>query len=577
MSRLVTNPPLVMRLKGTQAQMGAQYGEMLAAQGGYQEMLDFYPRMASSLVLSGLPRVVRKGPMKPIMIGLMRLGVDSLMKHRDPEYAERSVAMLRAANTSLEATKHMLVMDVFQNAIGVLGRLGAVHVLGNRNPPLSERPLLHAIGACTSAVVFGSKSADGELMHARNFDFPGVGVWDKSPTIVYCTPDKGIPYGYLGARGADVPGITAFNAEGLTVTFHTRFHRDVNFNAGGVIDLGHDIIRKARTIADAIEIVATRRIASTWGIMVTSAKEKNAAVIETTSRKCRVTWAADDAHAQTNHYLHDDLKEGEIATGDAWSSYTVDRMRLLQKFFRDAGQRGGATLTDMQNLLGTDAEVDAPGEPRMMGSLIGHVMSVKSVVFKLQSGLISMSVGEAPSGWGPYMEHKINWSGDALQVVDLKAEKLTSVSAHYTQGKFADAYNHFQRGYIMDFNAAPLDEIRGEIEKAAAIAHEDSSLLFASGALALEANDLNIAFDYFRRAANQVSPYRKAQALLWAARTADALDKKSEAKELRRQIHELNHHNLAGIKEKARKDSNRLVVQRDFSDLVLNMSVLDAA
>jgi hypothetical protein len=86
--------------------------------------------------------------------------------------------------------------------------------------------------------VFGPLSADGELMHARNFDFPGVGVWDKSPTIVYCTPDHGIPYGYLGARGADVPGITAFNAEGLTVTFHTRFHRDVDFKATGVIDLG---------------------------------------------------------------------------------------------------------------------------------------------------------------------------------------------------------------------------------------------------------------------------------------------------------------------------------------------------
>jgi hypothetical protein len=48
--RLIANPLLEIRLKGTQAQMGAQYGEILAAQGGYEELLDFYPRMAESLI-----------------------------------------------------------------------------------------------------------------------------------------------------------------------------------------------------------------------------------------------------------------------------------------------------------------------------------------------------------------------------------------------------------------------------------------------------------------------------------------------------------------------------------------------
>jgi len=572
MSRLVKNPPLVIRLKGTQKQMGAQYGEIIKSQGGYHEMIDFYPRMASSLVLSGLPRRARKGPMKPLMTNLINMGVNELIKHRNPEYAERNLAMLAAAGVSAEAAKHMLVMDVFQNSIGVLGQLGAVHV--NKN----QSAMPYALGACSSAVVFGSKSADGELMHARNFDFPGVGIWDKSPTIVYCTPDEGIPYGYIGARGADVPGVTAFNAEGLTVTFHTRFHRDVNFKAGGVIDLGHDIVRNARTIADAIEIVASRKIASTWGIMVTSAKEQNAAVIETTAKKCRVTWAEGDAHAQTNHYLHDDLKEGEIATGDAWASYTVDRIRLMKKFFADAGARGGATLADMQNLLGADFEADAQNTPRAMGSLVGHVMSVKSVVFKMQSGLISLSVGEAPTGWGPYLEHKIDWSGDALNVVDLQKEKLSATSAHYTAGQAAEAYRHFQQSFIYDFEGAPLETVRGEVNAAVRLAANDPSLQFLAGALALESNDLSAAHDYFTSAvAREASPYRKGQALLWAARTADARGQKSEAADYRRQIFALQHHNLSGIKEKAHRDANRVFARRDFSDIVTNMAVLDAA
>jgi hypothetical protein len=570
MAKLITNPLLILRLKGTQAQMGHQYGEMLASQGAYQEMLDFYPRMAESLVLSGLPRRARKGPARQVAAGLMQLAVNSLVKNRPEEYNGRMTALLRAANVSPEFGKHMLVMDVFQNSIGVLGRLGALH--------MNERALLQAIPACTSAVVWGSMSSDGELMHARNFDFPGVGVWDKSPTIVYCTPDKGIPYGYIGARGADVPGITAFNEEGISVTFHTRFHKDVDFNSMGVIDLGHDIVRYSRTIADAIEIAANRKIASTWGIMVTSAKEKNAAVIETTAKKCRVTWGRHDRHGQTNHYLHSDLHDGEIATGPAWTPYTEDRLRLMDHFFRDAGERGGATLTDMQNFLGCDYEVDMPGKSRMMGSLVGHVMSVQSVVFKLQSGIVSLSVGEAPTGWGPYINHELDWSGDALKVVDLAKEKLSKVTAAYRQDDKARAYEHFQRGYLMDFGGGELADIYKEMRMASDFAPEDPSLHFVLGALALESKDNAAGLGHFNAAlALEESPYRLGQNLLWASRAAMALGQKSEAEEYRRRLYAMNHATVGDIKRLAQKDARNVFPRRDFSDLVLNMSVLDAA
>jgi hypothetical protein len=583
-TRVAKNPLLEIRLSGSQAQMGAQYGEILAAEGGYHEMLEFYPRMAESMILGGIPRAARKGPARHLATQLMSWATNTLAKNEHPEHAARTHAMLRAANVSPQIARNMLVMDVFQNSIGVLGRLGALHVF--------DRPVLHAIPACTSAVVYGSMSADGELLHARNFDFPGVGIWDKSPTIVYCTPDKGIPYGYIGARGADVPGITAFNAEGISLTFHTRFHREVDFNATGVIDLGHEIIRRARTIADAIDIVAHSKIASTWGIMVTSAKENSAAVIETTARKFRVTWSKDDHHAQTNHYLHPDMQSGEIATSGAWTTYTVDRMRLMDKFFVAMRAKGGATLTDMQNLLGSDFEADNFDEKfgsdwkpsqgtatsRVMGSLIGHVLSVQSVVFKLKSGLISLSVGQAPTGWGPYIDHELDWSGDRLKKVDLAKTPMTTPSAHYTQGKFADAYSHFQSGYLKDFNGSSVGEVLQDIKAAVAAAPQDPSLRFVAGTLALEAGDIAGAHSYFHAAAEaEQSPYRKGQALLWASRAAAALDRPSEAADLRRQLLALQHHNIGDIVGQANKDRNRLLPRRRFNSIVSNLAVMDAA
>lgn len=568
--RIIANPLLEIRLKGTQAQMGAQYGEILAAEGGYEALLDFYPRMAESLIVSGMPRRLRNGPVRRVAGQLINWAVDSMVKSRLPQYEERAHAMARAARLSPEMTRHMLVMDVFQNSIGVLGRLGALQVHG--------KPLVHALGACTSAVVFGPLSADGELMHARNFDFPGVGVWDKSPTIVYCAPDHGIPYGYLGARGADVPGITAFNAEGISLTFHTRFHRDVDFKATGVIDLGHEIIRTARTIDDAINIVSRHKVASTWGLVVTSAKEKNAAIIETTAKKMRVTWAKNGRLGNTNHYLHNDMREGEIATSHGWTSYTVDRLRLVEKFFAEAEKRGGATLTDMQNLLGADFEVDAPGTPRMLGSLVGYVMSVQSVVFKLQSGLVSLSVGEAPTGWGPYINHDINWSGDALKVVALTKQQLSAVTHRYASGEALKAYRHFQQGYLTDFQCGPLEDVRRHIANASASATDDSSLKFVEGALALEAGDGEAAYRHLLQSAQlETSPYRKAQSLLWAARAAAATGRGSEAASLRQEIFSLSHHNIAHFKQAAAKDANQLITKRNYADMVLSMSMLDAA
>lgn len=567
----IVNPLLEIRLKGTQAQMGAQYGEMMAAEGSYRDLLEFYPRMAEAMLLGGLPRRMRKGPARRIAEGLLGLAVKSLLKNRNEEYAARMQAMLAAANLAPDLGRHMLVMDVLQNSIGVLGQVGLLH--GHTN-----RPLVHALGACTSAVVFNSMSADGELMHARNFDFPGVGIWDKSPTIVYCTPDKGLPYGYIGSRGADVPGVTAFNAEGLTVTFHTRFHKDVDFNATGVIDLGHDIIRRSRTIKDVIDIVANCRVASTWGIMVTSAREKNAAVIETTAKKCRVTWATADCHAQTNHYLHDDLGEGEIATSNAWTSYTVDRLRLVNSYYKTLRDKGGATLFDMQRLLGADVEADAPEQQRALGSLIGHVLSVKSVVFKLQSGLLSLSVGEAPTGYGPFYDHRVDWSGAALKRVDVTKEKLTEMPAHYGSGKSAEAYEHFKKGYLLDFEGAPLSGIHQEISEAARLAPQDPSLHFLLGALALEGRDNRAGLDHFALCARiEKSAYRKGQALLWAARSAAALGQKTDAAEYRRELFALDHHNLGEIKQIAARDAARILPQRNFSDIVVNMAVLDAA
>ena len=75
----------------------------------------------------------------------------------------------------------------------------------------------------------------------------------------------------------------------------------------------------------------------------------------------------------------------------------------------------------------------------------------------------------------------------------------------------------------------------------------------------------------------ETSPYRKAQSLLWAARAAAASGRGSEAASLRKEIFTLSHHNIAHFKQAAAKDANQLITKRNYSDMVLSMSMLDAA
>ena len=48
-------PPMLVRLRGSQAEMGAQHGRLLVEAGGYEQALSFYPRMASAMLSLSIP------------------------------------------------------------------------------------------------------------------------------------------------------------------------------------------------------------------------------------------------------------------------------------------------------------------------------------------------------------------------------------------------------------------------------------------------------------------------------------------------------------------------------------------
>ncbi|OUS31607.1 hypothetical protein A9Q99_03295 [Gammaproteobacteria bacterium 45_16_T64] len=547
-NRLAKQPPLVLQLKGSQLTMGQQLGELLHEAGGYQDVISYYPRMAEDLLILAAPRKIRNKLARSIIRPGLQYGLSKLNNARIPEYAARTHAAVESTDITPATAKSIPIMDLFQNSVGFLSKFKMVELAA---------PHLTPVPACSSAVVWDEASQDGDILHARNFDFPGVGFWDESPMIVFCTPDKGIPYGFISTRGADVPGVSAFNQEGINVTFHTRFHRDVDFNGTPVVDLGHDIIRRSRTLKEAISVVKEHRIASSWGITISSAKEKSAVLIETTSTGSRVVkpqggnWLVN-----TNHYFDPELQQGQLETSATFLEHSFNRQKRMQQFIQQGIVKGGLNSADLESMLGNMTEAEALEEERVMGSVLGQYCTVSSMVIAPSKAEVRMSVGKAPTGWGPYITIPMDWSGNVgYSIVDTKGASNQSNTVFLTDSIKHKAYEHYRAACTHDFKGAPLDIIESEITSAVALAPQDPALNFLMGTIELEKGNPHKALPFFVEGANQEpGVFRKGMLHLWAARSAGASGQETLAHEYYRTLLALEHSLLSGTQAQAYKE-----------------------
>ena len=234
----VTRPLWIARIAGTQAELGHHHGALVAAAGGADATIAHYRDLPAQLLGAEVPAALRPAATVAIR-AVAELLLARLEAARPPALVERSRAFMAALGRPPGWSRYLAVMDLFQNTVGLAARCA----VGQFAAPARVVALAAAQPACSSAVVWGRASADGVLRHARNFDFPGIGVWDAGPSLVLCAPTDGQRYGFLATRGADVPAVTVFNQAGLVFSTHTRFHHAVRFDGAAVIDLVHELAR----------------------------------------------------------------------------------------------------------------------------------------------------------------------------------------------------------------------------------------------------------------------------------------------------------------------------------------------
>jgi len=568
--RIERLPLLVVRLRGTQEEMGAQHGEIVRRAGGFEGALEFYPTLPQKMLSLGhgaLDEVVHRLGL-PITERLLT----KLENARPPAYLRRSRALLTAVGASQADTRFLLIMDFLQNVIGTLGRF--------RLGPFAHSVTAHVPPACSTLMVWDDASADGQLRHARNFDLPGIGIWDRTPAVVFCDPKEGLRYGFVTTRGADVPA-SAFNEAGISVTAHTRLHRDVDFGGAVITDICHDIVRRAATIAEAISVVRERQAASTWGLAVSSAGERKAVVIETSGRLTAVVEPGEGADYLTaaNAYRSPELQEGELKISSCWPLHSDNREQRFADLVEEGRTKGGLTGDDLEVVLGDHRDPTDPTDAeRAAGSVISQSIAIQSVVFEPESKTIRVSVGDPPTGHGPFLRIPVTWEGEVGSEELDQASCTCGPRRDFAEGgPSTRAFEHFVEASRIENATHNFAAVLGELERAIAIDPEEACYRFVAGTIELRLGSPELALRHFERALeHETIPYRRGQALLWGSRAAASAGYRELSSQMRAELDELEGPYLDALQADAHHDATQIKPRDWTSRITPDLLLIDA-
>ncbi|MEJ7601923.1 MAG: C45 family autoproteolytic acyltransferase/hydrolase [Kofleriaceae bacterium] len=514
---------LLARLTGTQAQMGAQHGRLTAACAA--RLLGFYRTMPERSLAGGGPRAGRFVVRKLASAWQARLARD-----RPPELAARTEAFIRSVAAEVpghdtrEARLTFATMDSLQNCVALAARIQ----LGPFANPITARAAAAAVPACSTLITWGDATEDGELLFGRNFDFPGVGVWDASPAFVTCVPDRGQRYGFFTTRGADTAVVTVINEAGLVMAPHTRWHRGITWGGAMIVDLVHEIARRAETLEDAIAIARERPASSSWGLAIGSARERSAIVLELAGRAVDVVRPRAGASyvACANRYRTASMQAGELAASTAWAVHSDRREQRLRALIE--ARPAPLVARDVARFLGDRIDPAAPERRRHLGGILAQPTNVHCVVVAPTTRRAWVGIDRAPACEGSWAEVDWQWDGPQggweLDQLDELAGFRARVVSDFVQPHDA-ATRHVHEASRAYETSHDVPTARAAIERAVGADPDDPSLRLAAAWLALEAGAEDRAIIHTHAGlAFETEPFRRGQLLAWGARAAHRTD-----------------------------------------------------
>ena len=256
---------------------------------------------------------------------------------------------------------------------------------------------------CSSFATWGTQSADSSLLIGRNFDFYVGDAFAENKQVAFYTPDQGYKFASVGWPGM-IGVLSGMNETGLTVTINAAKSAVPTGSATPISILTREILQYASTIDEAFAIAQKRKTFVSESILIGSAKDGKAAIIEKSPEKTVLFKGKEaDRLICTNHYQSEEFSKDErnmenIRTSD--SPYRFARLEeLINENMPIDASKAASILRNHKGLQ--DADLGLANEMAINQFIAHH-----SVIFQPEKRL--MWVSTSPWQCGKYVAYDLN-------------------------------------------------------------------------------------------------------------------------------------------------------------------------
>ena len=256
---------------------------------------------------------------------------------------------------------------------------------------------------CSSFATWGTQSADSSLLIGRNFDFYVGDAFAENKQVAFYTPDQGYKFASVGWPGM-IGVLSGMNETGLTVTINAAKSAVPTGSATPISILTREILQYASTIDEAFAIAQKRKTFVSESILIGSAKDGKAAIIEKSTEKTVLFKGKEaDRLICTNHYQSEEFSKDErnmenIRTSD--SPYRFARLKeLINENLPIDASKAASILRNHKGLQNADLGL---ANEMAINQFIAH----HSVIFQPEKRL--MWVSTSPWQCGKYVAYDLN-------------------------------------------------------------------------------------------------------------------------------------------------------------------------
>lgn len=299
-----------------------------------------------------------------------------------------------------------------------------------------------AMVGCTSLAVWNENTEDGDLLIGRNFDFYVGDDFSRNKLVEFVQPEDGIPYMSVSWAGM-IGVVSGMNKEGITVTINAGKSK-IPLTAKTPISLvTREILQYSRTIDEAIAIAKKRSVFVSESILVGSANDKNAVIIEVSPKNFGVYKVQNTSKVFcTNHFQSDAYKDdvrNQKHIKESHSAYRYEKLQeLLQEEKKLNPEKMAAILRDRSGLKD---ESIGYGNEKALNQLLAH----HAVIFSPQKRLVWVSSN--PYQLGEFVCYDLNeiFSEKGLQHNDFSKSQLNIAKDPFADSQDFKNYEEYRK------------------------------------------------------------------------------------------------------------------------------------